>query len=218
MILLIYGAGGLAKEVYDLAGRNMPDRWKSIFFIDDFREEGSFYLAKSITFESVLKLFQDRIDEIEGIVAVGEPAYREMLTEKMEKAGIHIITLVDKTALISPTASIGEGTIVCEMATIHANVRIRKGVVIQPYACIGHDIEIGAYSVIGSNCAPGGNSILGNRVYVGMNATLKEKIKIGDDAVIGMGAVVYKDIDPMMTVIGNPARVTKGNDEHRVFI
>ena len=35
MILLIYGAGGLAKEVYDIVIRNYPDKWDDILFIDD---------------------------------------------------------------------------------------------------------------------------------------------------------------------------------------
>ena len=50
-----------------------------------------------------------------------------------------------------------------------------------------------------------------------MDATLKEKITIGDDVIVGMGAVVYKDIEAELTVIGNPARATRGNDDHKVF-
>lgn len=217
MILLIYGAGGLAKEVYDLIMRSMPNRWEIIYFIDDFREEGSFYLSKSIKFESVSKLFRNKIEDVEGIVAVGEPANREVLTRRMEEVGIHMATIVDKTALISPTAVIEEGSIICEMATVHANVRIGKGVLIQPFASIGHDIVIGNYSVMGPHCAPGGEDAIGEKVYIGMHTTLKEKITIGDEAVVGMGAVVYRDVEAKTTVLGNPARVTKGNNEHRVF-
>ena len=103
------------------------------------------------------------------------------------------------------------------MVTIHANVEIGRGVLLQPYSSIGHDSKIGNYSVMGSYSAPGGESIFGSKVYIGMHATLKEKLSIGDGAIVGMGAVVYKDVEPDMTVIGNPARVTRGNDEHRVF-
>lgn len=217
MKLLIYGAGGLAKEIYDLIMRSMPNRWEKIYFIDDFVDEASCYLSESIKFSSISRLFEGHMDEVEGLVAVGEPIHREMLARKMEAAGIKLATVIDRTAIISPTARIGEGTIVCEMATIHADVEIGKGVLIQPCSVIGHDIKVGDYSVMGSFSSPGGESIFGNKVYVGMNAIIKEKLTIGDRAVIGMGAVVYKDVEPEMTVIGNPARVTRGNDEHRVF-
>lgn len=217
MKLLIYGAGGLAKEVYDLVMRNMPKRWEKIYFIDDFMDEAACYLCESIQFNSALRLFAGHMDEVEGIVAVGEPAHREFLAQKLIEAGIKLTTLIDKTAIISPTAKIGEGTIVSEMVTIHANVEIGRGVLLQPYSSIGHDSKIGNYSVMGSYSAPGGESIFGSKVYIGMHATLKEKLSIGDGAIVGMGAVVYKDVEPDMTVIGNPARVTRGNDEHRVF-
>lgn len=217
MELLIYGAGGLAKEVYDLIVRSMPDRWEKIYFVDDFVDEGPYYLSRSIKFSSIPRLFDGRSDEIEGIVAVGEPVYRELLAKKLEGAGIKLATVIDRTALRSPTAKIGEGTIICEMATIHADVEIGRGALIQPYACIGHDIKIKDHSVIGPCAALGGESIYGEKVYVGMRATLKEDLSIGDGAIIGMGAVVYKDVAPGNTVIGNPARVTRGNDEHLIF-
>lgn len=217
MKLLIYGAGGLGKEMYDLIMRSMPDRWEKIYFIDDFADEASCYLSESIKFSSITQLFGDCIEDVEGIVAVGEPAHRELLIGKLESAGIRLATIIDKTAIISPTAKIGEGTIVCEMATIHADVAIGRGVLVQPFCAIGHDTQIGDYSVMGSYSALGGATIFGKKVYIGMNATLKEKLIIGDDAIVSMGAVVYKDVEPGITVIGNPARVTRGNDEHRVF-
>lgn len=217
MKLLIYGASGLAKEVYDIVVRSMPDRYEKIYFIDDFVEEAPFYLSETIHFDSIPTLFMGEMEELEGIVAVGEPVHRQKLTEKFEKQGIRLATIVDSSALISPTASVAEGSIICEMTTIHANVQIGKGVLIQPFANIGHDISIGEYSVISSACAPGGATVFGKRVYMGMNATSKEKLVFGDDVIIAMGAAVFRDVEAGATVVGNPARVTRGNDEHRVF-
>lgn len=217
MKLLIYGAGGLAKEVYDIVARTYSDKYEKIYFIDDFVEEGDFYLSETIHFDSIPNMFKDEMDNIEGVVAVGEPSYREMLTKKFEDAEVSLATIIDKTALISPTAKIEKGSIICEFVTIHADVHIGKGCLIQPFTNIGHDIKIGDFTVISSACAPGGVSIFGKRVYMGMNATSKEKISIGDDAVISMGAVVFRDVEDGATVVGNPARVTRGNDQHKVF-
>lgn len=217
MKLLIYGAGGLAKEVYDIVARTYSDKYEKIYFIDDFVEEGDFYLSETIHFDSIPNMFKDEMDNIEGVVAVGEPIYRDMLTKKFEYAGVSMATIIDKTALISPTAKIEKGSIICEFATIHANVYVGHSCLIQPYCDVGHDIVIGDFSVMSSTCAPGGASVIGKRVYMGMNATSKEKISIGDDAIVGMGAAVFRDVDSGVTVVGNPARVTRGNDQHKVF-
>ena len=36
MILLIYGGGGLGRQVYDLTQRNYPARWEKVILINDF--------------------------------------------------------------------------------------------------------------------------------------------------------------------------------------
>ncbi len=215
MVLLIYGAGGLAKEIYDVVARSTPDKYEKILFIDDFAEEAPYYLSETIHFTSISEKLD--ISNLEGIVAVGEPKYRELLAKKFDDLGVKLTTVIDSTALISPTAKINEGAIICEFTTIHANVEIGRGALVQPFCDIGHDISFGDYSVMSPQCAPGGDSIFGKRVYLGMNSSSKEKITVGDDAIVGMGSVVYKDVPMRMTVVGNPARITKGNDEHKVF-
>lgn len=218
MILLIYGAGSQAKELYDLIMRNTPEKYKKIFYIDDYREEGTeFYFGETIHGDSISERFKDSKEDLEGIVAVGEPMAREILTRRFEDIGIKLTTLIDKTSIVSPTAVIEEGTIICEYSTIHSNAEIGRGVLIQSFCDIGHDIRIGDFSVVSAGFSPGGGSKFGNRVFIGMNVSVKEKISVGDGAIIGMGSAVFKDVPENSTVIGNPARITKGNDEGKVY-
>lgn len=216
MKLLLYGAGGFAKEIYDIVIRCYSEKYEKVLFIDDFVAEAPFYQSETLHFDSIKDRFKN-LDDLEGIVAVGEPAHREMLSKRFDDIGVRLATIIDKTALISPTAIIGEGSIVCEFSTIHADVELGRSVLVQPYSDVGHDIKVGNYSVLSSNCSPGGGSVFGDRVYVGMNATSKEKITVGNDSIIAMGASVFRDVEAGSTVIGNPARVTKGNEDHRVF-
>lgn len=218
MNLLIYGAGGLAKEVYDLAKRNYPDKWNNILFVDDYAEEGVKSFGKTVKFSTILAELKNGQKQYEGIVAVGEPRDRELLTQRFADAGISITNIIDRTARISPTVKLGTGVIICEYVSIHAFADVGSGVLIQPGAIIGHDIIIGDYSVMGTYSAPGGECVFGKNTYVGMNATIKEKLTVGNNAIIGMGAVVFRDVEENTVVVGNPARVTKGNDKHSVFL
>lgn len=56
-----------------------------------------------------------------------------------------------------------------------------------------------------------GKVIIGDHAYIGAGALIKEgrygkPLVIGDGAVVGMGAVVIRDVEPYVTVVGNPAR------------
>ncbi len=53
---------------------------------------------------------------------------------------------------------------------------------------------------------------------IGSSATILAGVTIGENAIIGAGAVVTKDVPPSSIVAGNPARVLrkiKNNHRHR---
>ena len=50
---------------------------------------------------------------------------------------------------------------------------------------------------------------IGNDVWIGYRACIKAGVTIGDGAIIGMGAVVTKNIPPYAIVGGNPAKIIK---------
>lgn len=214
-ILAIYGSGGFGREVYDIAVRRNKATpcWSDIVFIDDFRDEEAFNGTQSYHFDTLAP----KAASYEIVIAVGEPSARETLFDKVKSAGFSLATLIDPTALISPSAEIGEGTIVCEFVSVHCNVIIGNNCVIQPYCDIGHDIIVGGSSVFSPHFAPGGHSVFGNKVYCGMASSAKEGLTFGDNAVVAMGAAVFRDVPENCVVVGNPARVTRGNDEGKVF-
>lgn len=53
-------------------------------------------------------------------------------------------------------------------------------------------------------------TIIGRRASIGSGATILCGITIGEEALIGAGAVVTRDVPPRTVVVGNPARVLRG--------
>ncbi|ATF18827.1 Acetyltransferase (isoleucine patch superfamily) [Phaeobacter gallaeciensis] len=51
---------------------------------------------------------------------------------------------------------------------------------------------------------------LGCDVWIGGGAIILPGVSIGDGAIVGAGAVVTKDVEAGVTVVGNPARVLPG--------
>ncbi len=50
---------------------------------------------------------------------------------------------------------------------------------------------------------------IGNSVWIGGGAIILPGVEIGDEAVIGAGSVVTKNIPPRVVAVGNPCRVIK---------
>ncbi len=53
------------------------------------------------------------------------------------------------------------------------------------------------------------STVIGDRVWVGANVTILKGVTIGDDAVIGAGSVVTKDIPSRAIAVGSPAKVLR---------
>ncbi len=74
---------------------------------------------------------------------------------------------------------------------------------------LGADCQVAQQVTIGYDDR-GAPPILGARVRVGAGAIVLGPIEVGDDAVIGAGAVVVRDVPPGSVVGGVPARVIEG--------
>jgi putative colanic acid biosynthesis acetyltransferase WcaB len=86
-----------------------------------------------------------------------------------------------------------------------------QALVVHEASVIGADCILRQSTTIGNKTladgSPGPSPVLGNGVDVGANAVILGGITIGDEAVIGAGSVVLKDIPARAVVAGNPARV-----------
>lgn len=86
-------------------------------------------------------------------------------------------------------------------------------VVINPTAVIGDNCNLSQYVTIGSN--EGKAAKIGNNVYVGPSCCIVEDVIIGDNATIGAGSVVTKNIPDNATAAGNYAKVLNYNNPGR---
>lgn len=219
MILFIYGAGGAGCEVYDMVVRNdyFNKKYSSVYFVVDrlYAQEGDFYGIKIVHFENCRQYMDQEGGEF--VITVGEPSVRKLLAEKVKRAGYSLATLVDQTAVIADTVTMEEGCIVYAYAIISSDTTIHENCLIMFQSIIGHHAVVGKNCVICPKATVGGHSTVGEQTFLGLGSSMIQGAKIGENVIVGLGSMVFRDIPDGATVVGNPARVTKGSENHTVF-
>jgi sugar O-acyltransferase (sialic acid O-acetyltransferase NeuD family) len=217
MILGIYGAGGLGRELFILAQQinERKNRWDEIIFIDDAEDLFIVKGKKIITFDEAIQKYNSK--NFEFVIAVGEPFIRKFLRERIHSAGFHLAILVHPSVSISLETKVGAGTTICTNCFVSCDVSLGENVLIQPCASIGHDNQIGNDTVISTYVSIAGGCNIGDETYIGLHVPIRENINIGSQTIVGMGAVVISDIPNRVIAIGNPARTVKENTDHKVF-
>jgi hypothetical protein len=118
--------------------------------------------------------------------------------------GAMILSVEDGAILeLKPDAGISSSQLVCNIGIeIGENTLIGAGCLICDSDM--HEIPLGSGKPIAM--AP---IKIGKRVFIGARCIILKGVTIGDDAVIGAGSVVIKDVPPACIAAGNPAVIVK---------
>lgn len=117
---------------------------------------------------------------------------------------------IQKGARIGKRCKISSHSFICEGVTIDDEVFIGHGVMFTndrfPRATVAGG---GLQTEADWSCEP---TVVKRGASIGSGATLLCGITIGENALIGAGSVVTKDVPPNVTVAGNPARPVKASE------
>ena len=144
-------------------------------------------------------------------IAVDDPTLRQEMMQSVPRE--QLVNLIHPSAVISPSARMGNNNYVGPLATMGMNATVGHGIVLNTRSSIEHDNVIGDFSFFGTGVTLCGWVKTEERVFVGGGAIVKPGVTIGEDTILGTGAVLVKDADPASTYIGNPARKKKAKAE-----
>ncbi|TFH42203.1 MAG: hypothetical protein E4H01_13815 [Lysobacterales bacterium] len=122
-----------------------------------------------------------------------------------------VVSLIDPTAFVSRTVTIGRGCVIYPHCYVGLNARLDDFVFILAGSIINHDDVIGYRTAVASGVKLAGSVTIEPECYLGQTCTIRQLLTVGRHSVIGMGAVVVKDVEPDSVMAGNPARKIKTN-------
>jgi acetyltransferase-like isoleucine patch superfamily enzyme len=124
---------------------------------------------------------------------------------------------IDESVTLFPpfTSDFGKNISIGKRVFINSGCRFQDqgGITIGDDCLIGHNAVI---ATVQHDIAPTRRSdliplpvVIGQNVWLGANVTVLPGVTIGNDAVIGAGSVVTKDVPALSIAVGSPARVVR---------
>jgi sugar O-acyltransferase (sialic acid O-acetyltransferase NeuD family) len=203
---LIWGAGGHGKVVADLVracGHDVAG------FVDtDPRKLGAQVEPGGARVLFLEEEFLDSDSEAPGGVeavalAIGGNHARLQALERLGERRVPV--LAHPFAALSPSATVGRGSVILPAAVVNAAASLGAGVIVNSAAVVEHDCRIADGVHISPNATVSGGVQVGRASWIGAGATVIQGVTVGSDALVAAGAVVIRDVPDGGRVAGVPA-------------
>ena len=214
ILLGICGTGGCAREVMPIAKEFLSLRFQTnadknrIVFVEREPTEDR---VNEVPVVSEDAFFSLSCEQRYFSIAIRESKIRERIALDFLQRGATPLSIHAPNSLNYDCNEIGEGAIICANSLITSNTRIGKFFHLDNFSYVTHDCVIGDFVTFAPRVSCNGNVHIGDHAYIGSAATLRQgsvekPLVIGEGAIVGMGAVVTKDVPEFTTVVGNPAK------------
>ena len=201
--LILIGAGGYSKSVLDSVDYY---NYKVKGFLDEFSQEEE-HLGYPVLWHS--------LDEIENpekyfyFIGIGNNQRRKIWYDRLVTRKLRLINVVDRSAIISPEARIGNGCFFGKMSVVNSRSVIGNDCIINTKSLVEHGCFVHDHANISTNAVINGDVEVGEGTFVGTCSVIIGQKTVGRWSTVGAGAVVISDVESNVTVAGVPARMIK---------
>ena len=202
--LVLVGAGGHARELIWVA-READQPWVLLGCLDDAEA----LQGQTICDVPVLGRVSEwrRFADAHFVVAVGSPRTRRVLVERLSADhSPRFATLIHRSVVRSAYVEIGVGSVVMAGCILSTQVRIGCHAILNQHVTVAHDVFLEDYATLAPGVTLSGNVHACAGAELGTASCVRQGLRIGRGAMVGMGAVVVRDVDDRDLVTGNPAK------------
>jgi sugar O-acyltransferase (sialic acid O-acetyltransferase NeuD family) len=153
-----------------------------------------------------------------GLGSVGDSDPRKILYGKAQKLGFEAVSAIHPKAIVSPSASIGQGPTIMAGAVINAMATLGSNVIVNTGSIVEHDCVVGDHAHIATGARLASTVTIGAGAHIGAGSTVLQTVFVGEGAVVAAGAVVVDNVPSQTLVAGVPARpLTSGETASRLL-
>ena len=208
METLILGAGGHGRVVLDILIQCRT--YKPVAFLDSNPKLHGRRVDGLPILGDLSQLTDLRRRGIRHVViAIGDNGIRRSMGDTLEQNEFEIVNAIHPSAQLAKNVSVGKGVVIAAGALICAHCQIGDYAILNTGSIIDHESMIGTSVHICPGVRLAGHVTVEAGAFIGIGATVIQNVRIGFESIIGAGAVVVRDVDPMTTVVGVPARIAK---------
>ena len=200
--ILIFGAGGSGREIFNLIQEiNLykKDSWKVIGYIDSNKK----LLGKKIDGIKVIsnsKKFDEK--NTYAICGLIDPLKRKRVYQKEIKNRKYSIPNLIHPNIIKPSSlKIGTGNIIFNNVHLSYDVTVSNYNIISNFNDIGHNVRMEDYVTLMPQNIIGGKCKIGKFSFFGSGCRVHQNLKIGSSCNVGMGSTIVQNLKKGSKVI-----------------
>ena len=201
--LVLIGAGGYSKSVIDSVD---VFNYTIEGFIDEFSDNEE-HLGFKILGKSLEDL--DDCQKYVFFICIGNNERRKIWFDKLVKRNLRLINVVDKTAIVSPRATIGNGCFIGKMAIVNSKAELGDDCIVNTKALIEHGCKVKNHVNLSTNSVINGDVVIDQGSFIGSCSVTIGQLHIGEWSTVGAGAVVIENVESNVIVAGVPAKVIR---------
>ena len=214
--IVIYGASGLAKEVYYMIKTELSDEFNVIGFIvdDEYYDSENRFLYNIPIYKK--KYIIENKRKLGVVLGFSDTKGKQKIHKELSAYdNLYFPKIISSKIIIPDDSSIGEGSIIKGGTAVSVNVKIGKFVLMNGSVFVGHDTTIGDYVSVMPRSSISGNVTIDDVVFIGAHSFIIEKKSIGNNSVLAPGSIVFTDVPANVTVMGNPATILVRHNDHK---
>jgi UDP-3-O-[3-hydroxymyristoyl] glucosamine N-acyltransferase len=126
--------------------------------------------------------------------------------EKDENGEFQLIPHLGNVVL-EDYVEIGNNT--CIDRAVLGSTILEENVKVDNLVHIAHGVKVMRNSVVIANAMVAGSVVIGENSWISPSVSILNQKKVGNNALVGLGAVVIKDVEDNDIIVGNPGKSIK---------
>ena len=195
--LIFVGASGYFLELFEYISKDIANNRISNLSIYGVLDDKKPSQTLPCSYLGNIENYEIQPEDI-FIIAIGNVLHREKLFTVLKNKGACFYTYKHPTAIVSASADIGQGTIICPYTIINASAIVGENVSLNVNVSIGHEATVGSHTVVSPYAALNGNASIGKQSFIGSRSTVFPSISVGAFCTIDSHTAVRKNCEDKM--------------------